>query len=90
MYNVEGEMQKTGMVRLLRLTEKQYRNNYMVTGELDYQEKTAGLIVTLWYNQRANKYCCENQDIVLALFADTRCNTWMIQNGASFNPKLVD
>lgn len=40
-------MQKTGMVRLLRLTEKQYRNNYMVTGELDYQEKTAGLIVTL-------------------------------------------
>ena len=30
---------KTGVVRLLRLTEKQYNNIYMVTGEPDYQEK---------------------------------------------------
>ncbi len=34
---------KTGVVRLLRLTEKQYNNIYMVTGEADYQEKTVGI-----------------------------------------------
>ena len=34
---------KTGTVRLLRLTEKQYQNIYMVTGEMDYQEKTVGV-----------------------------------------------
>lgn len=33
---------KTGTVRLLRLTEKQYQNIYMVSGETDYQEKTVG------------------------------------------------
>ena len=33
---------KTGTVRLLRLTEKQYNNIYMVTGEMDYQGKTVG------------------------------------------------
>ena len=33
---------KTGVVRLLRLTEKQYNNIYIVTGEADYQEKTVG------------------------------------------------
>jgi len=31
---------KTGTVRLLRLTEKQYQNIYMVSGETDYQGKT--------------------------------------------------
>lgn len=31
---------KTGVVRLIGLTEKQHNNIYMVTGELDYQEKT--------------------------------------------------
>ena len=34
---------KTGVVRLLRLTEKQYNNIYMVTGEPDYQEKKVGV-----------------------------------------------
>lgn len=34
---------KTGRVRLLRLTKKQYNNIYMVTGEMDYQEKTVGI-----------------------------------------------
>ena len=34
---------KTGVVRLLRLTEKQYNNIYMVTGEADYKEKTVGI-----------------------------------------------
>lgn len=34
---------KTGVVRLLRLTEKQYKNIYMVTGTADYQEKTVGI-----------------------------------------------
>lgn len=34
---------KTGTVRLLRLTEKQYNNIYMVTGEADYQEKVVGI-----------------------------------------------
>lgn len=33
---------KTGTVRLLRLTEKQYNNIYLVTGEQDFQEKTVG------------------------------------------------
>lgn len=34
---------KTGVVRLLRLTEKQYSNIYLVTGKPDYQEKTVGV-----------------------------------------------
>ena len=34
---------KTGVVRLLRLTEKQFNNIYMVTGTEDYQEKTVGV-----------------------------------------------
>lgn len=34
---------KTGVVRLLRLTEKQYENIYMVTGDVDYQEKSVGV-----------------------------------------------
>ncbi len=33
---------KTGVVRLLRLTEKQFASICMVTGEPDYQEKTVG------------------------------------------------
>ena len=33
---------KTGTVRLLRLTEKQFSNIYMLTGKMDYQEKTVG------------------------------------------------
>ena len=33
---------KTGVVRLLRLTEKQYSNIHLVTGEADYQEKVVG------------------------------------------------
>ena len=37
---VEEVKPKTGAVRLIRLTEKQYNNIYMVTGEPDYQEKT--------------------------------------------------
>ena len=39
---IEEVAPKTGTVRLLRLTEKQYDNIYMVTGNLDYQEKTVG------------------------------------------------
>ena len=33
---------KSGVVRVLRLTEKQYETIYMLTGEMDYQEKTVG------------------------------------------------
>lgn len=33
---------KTGTVRLLRITEKQYSNMYYVAGEEDAQEKTVG------------------------------------------------
>ena len=33
----------TGSVRLLRLTEKQYNNIYLMTGEPDYQEKVVGI-----------------------------------------------
>lgn len=33
---------KTGNVRVIKLTEKQYNNIYMVTGGVDYQEKTVG------------------------------------------------
>ena len=32
----------TGTVRMLKLTEKQFDNIYMVTGGADYQEKTVG------------------------------------------------
>ena len=39
---IEEVAPKTGVVRLLRLTEKQYNNIYMVTGDVDYQEKTVG------------------------------------------------
>ena len=34
---------KTGVVRLIRLTEKRYNSVYMATGEQDYQEKTVGV-----------------------------------------------
>ena len=34
---------KTGVVRLIRLTERQYNNIYMVIGEPDYQEITVGV-----------------------------------------------
>ena len=39
---IETAAPKSGVVRLLRLTEKQYTNIYMVTGENDYHEKTVG------------------------------------------------
>ncbi len=40
---IEEVAPKTGTVRLLRLTEKQFNNIYMVTGEADYQERTVGI-----------------------------------------------
>lgn len=40
---IEEVAPKTGMVRLLRLTEKQYNNIYMVTGQADYQERAVGV-----------------------------------------------
>lgn len=40
---IEEVAPKTGAVRLLRMTEKQYNNIYMVSGEMDYQEKTVGV-----------------------------------------------
>ena len=39
---IEEFAPKTGVVRLLRLTEKQFNNIYMVTGEKDYQETMVG------------------------------------------------
>ena len=39
---IEEYAPKTGTVRLLRLTEQQYNNIYLVTGEPDYQEKIVG------------------------------------------------
>ena len=36
---IEEVALKTGIVRLLRLTEKKYNNIYMVIGEYDYQER---------------------------------------------------
>lgn len=39
---IEKYAPKTGVVRLLRLTEQQYNNIYMVTGGADYQEKIVG------------------------------------------------
>ena len=45
---IEEYAPKTGTVRLLRLTEKQYNNIYLVTGEPDYQKYvdmvTAGIL----------------------------------------------
>ena len=39
---IEEFAPKTGTVRLLRLTEKQYEKIYMLTGTVDYQEKIVG------------------------------------------------
>ena len=39
---IEEVAPKSGTVRLLRLTEKQYDKIYMVTGGADYQEKVVG------------------------------------------------
>lgn len=39
---IDEKAPKTGTVRLLRLTEKQFGNIYYVTGEGDRQEKTVG------------------------------------------------
>ena len=39
---IEPLAPKTGVVRMIRLTEKQFMNMYYVTGEDDYQEKTVG------------------------------------------------
>lgn len=39
---IEEYAPKTGVVRMLRITEKQFKNIYMVTGDLDYQENTVG------------------------------------------------
>ncbi len=39
---IEEFAPRTGVVRLLRLTEKQYNKIYMVSGQMDYQEKTVG------------------------------------------------
>lgn len=33
---------KTGIVRVLRITEKQYESIYLLSGEIDNQEKTVG------------------------------------------------
>ena len=33
---------KTGTVRVFKMTEKQYGNIWMLTGDMDYQEKTVG------------------------------------------------
>lgn len=41
-WRIEEVAPKTGTVRMIRLTEKQYNNIYMVAGEMDYQEKTVG------------------------------------------------
>ncbi len=40
---IDEKAPKTGTVRLLRLTEKQFGNIYYVTGEDDRQEKTVGV-----------------------------------------------
>ena len=39
---VEEYAPKTGTVRLLRLTEKQFSAMFLLTGSVDYQEKTVG------------------------------------------------
>lgn len=40
---IEEFAPNTGVVRLLRLTERQYNKIYMVSGQIDYQEKTVGV-----------------------------------------------
>lgn len=34
---------QSGVVRILRLTEKQYNNIFLLTGDIDLQEKTVGV-----------------------------------------------
>lgn len=49
---IEEYAPKTGTARLLRLTEKQYNNIYILTGDSDYQEKPLVLMYMLCYNLR--------------------------------------
>ena len=39
---IEEVAPKTGTVRIIKLTEKQYNNIYMLTGGADYQEEIVG------------------------------------------------
>ena len=39
---LEDVAPKTGTVRILRLTEKQFESIYLLSGKVDYQEKTVG------------------------------------------------
>ena len=41
-HRLEEYAPKSGAVRVLRLTEKQYDGIYLLVGEDDYQEKTVG------------------------------------------------
>ena len=54
---------KTGTVMLLRLTEKLYKNIYLVTGEPDYQEKQLVQTVTLCYNIACNRLLIYIQEV---------------------------
>ncbi|QWT52541.1 CRISPR-associated endonuclease Cas2 [Eubacterium sp. MSJ-33] len=47
---IEQFAPKTGTVRLLRLTEKQYQNIYMVSAKLIIKEKQLVVTVILCYN----------------------------------------
>ena len=48
---------RTGTVRLLRLTENQYKNIFMISGEMDYQEKVVGANchIMILYFKHSNK-----------------------------------
>ena len=39
---LEEVVPKTGIARVLRISEKQYESIYLLSGEIDYQEKTVG------------------------------------------------
>ena len=81
---IEQFAPKTGTVRLLRLTEKQYQNIYMVSGEADYQEKTVVSNVILCYNFQYKKlvttYWIYNGLLILDVMVERPS-----KNGVSFN-----
>lgn len=49
---------KTGIVRVLRITAKQYESIYLLSGEIDYQEKKSARTAISCYNWDMKKSSC--------------------------------
>ena len=58
---IDAVAPQTGVVHLLRLTEKQYANIYLVTGEVDYQEKTVSDPPKMVHRSSYSQYTYHNR-----------------------------